>query len=56
MFNNQAKGGQEVYNPGAPAYQAQLKNINFDTSEIYFPIFILQVRYDVFPLRNRASQ
>ncbi len=33
----------------------QLRSIDFDISEIYFPLFILQLRYDVFPLRNRAN-
>jgi hypothetical protein len=33
----------------------QLRNISFDVSEIYFPLFILQLRYDVFALRNRAG-
>ncbi len=37
------------------SYIKQLEHINFDVSDLYFPLFILQLRYDVFPLRNRGG-
>jgi hypothetical protein len=30
-----------------------LRLINFDLADIYFPLYIIQVNWDVFPLRNR---
>ena len=33
--------------------QSKLKLINFDLADIYFPLFVIQVNWDVFPLRNR---
>ena len=27
--------------------------LNFDLADIYFPLFVIQVNWDVFPLRNR---
>ena len=44
-----------VQPPQSNQVQQQLRQINFEMSEIYFPAFILQLRYDVFPLRNRAG-
>ena len=41
--------------PSSSSYIKQLEHINFDVSDLYFPLFILQVRYDVFPLRNRGG-
>lgn len=33
---------------------SQIKNINFELADIYFPLYVIQVRYDIFPLRNRS--
>lgn len=33
-----------------------MKGINFDLSEINFPLFVLQMRYHIFPLRNRNQR
>jgi hypothetical protein len=41
--------------PSSSSYIKQLEHINFDVSDLYFPLFILQLRYDVFPLRNRGG-
>ena len=27
--------------------------VNFDIADIYFPMFVIQVNWDIFPLRNR---
>ncbi|CDW74075.1 UNKNOWN [Stylonychia lemnae] len=47
--NNYSNNTGEVSN-----YQPQLKNINFELTDIYFPLFVLQMRFDIFPLRNRS--
>ena len=48
----------EVAKPQAAAKPVQnispLKNINFELAEIYFPMFVIQTKYDIFPLRNRS--
>ena len=28
--------------------------MNFELAELYFPMFVIQCRYDIFPLRNRS--
>eukprot|EP00347_Sterkiella_histriomuscorum_P006527 403352426 len=50
----QNKGQQQIQQTSTG--QSQLKNICFDLSEIYFPLFILQMRFDIFALRNRAQR
>ena len=37
----------------AKAPESKLKLINFDLADIYFPMFVIQVNWDVFALRNR---
>ena len=32
---------------------SQIRDINFELADIYFPLFVIQCRYDIFPLRNR---
>ena len=36
-----------------PPAESKLKLINFDIADIYFPLFVIQINFDVFPLRNR---
>ena len=57
--NNNYKPNQGVGGgAGGPMGQNQpqeskLKLINFDIADIYFPLFVIQVNWDIFPLRNR---
>ena len=30
-----------------------MKLLNFDLADIYFPMYVIQMNWDVFPLRNR---
>ena len=30
-----------------------LRLINFDLADIYFPMFVIQMNFEIFPLRNR---
>ena len=32
---------------------SQIRDINFELADIYFPLFVIQCRYDIFLLRNR---
>ncbi len=32
---------------------SQIRDINFELADLYFPLFVIQCRYDVFPLRNK---
>jgi hypothetical protein len=32
---------------------SQLKHINFELAELYFPIFVIQINFEIFPLRNK---
>ena len=41
-------------NPETKPIEAnQLRLINFELVDIYFPMFNIQINWDVFPLRNR---
>lgn len=33
--------------------ESKLRLINFDLADIYFPMYVIQINWDVFPLRNR---
>ncbi len=33
--------------------QYDLNNVNFDLADIYFPMYVIQINYDIFTLRNR---
>lgn len=33
--------------------ETKLRSLNYELAEVYFPLTVLQIRYDVFPLRNR---
>ena len=32
---------------------AKIRMLNFDIADVYFPCYVLQINYDVFPLRNK---
>lgn len=49
--NFQQKNGGEA--AGQPKSESKLKLINFDLADIYFPMYVIQINWDVFPLRNR---
>ena len=58
--NNNYKPNQGVGGGGAGGpmgqnqpQESKLKLINFDIADIYFPLFVIQVNWDIFPLRNR---
>lgn len=36
-----------------PKQESKLKLINFDLADLYFPLYVIQVNWDIFPLRNR---
>ena len=54
----QRSTGQQL-NYNKPAYgqpqqqQCQIRDINFELADLYFPLYVIQCRYDIFPLRNR---
>ena len=35
------------------AQDSKLKLLNFDLADIYFPMYVIQIHWDVFPLRNK---
>ena len=47
---------RDLARPDLRSAQKQLRGINFELAEIYFPVFVLQMRYHVFPLRNRNQR
>lgn len=52
----QRSTGKQISNPQEVQSKTEidyLKYINFELAELYFPIFVLQINFDVFPLRNR---
>ena len=44
---------QAVQQANAAKQESKLKLINFDLADIYFPMYVIQINWDVFPLRNR---
>lgn len=53
-FNAGGAGG--AAKPGAANKDDKLRMLNYELAEIYFPLLVVQLKYDIFPFRNRQYQ